>query len=128
MNKDFETVKTLWIEPHRIGNDADRANEVTIALHRYSNPSITDTKVSMAVVESVNMMRDYEAEGREKNEINAAKRKLHSLGYREVFDKVYGTTRYEHIHTGNCPLEKIDLEGEFITTQDPRKVLESLKK
>ena len=126
-NKDFETVRELWAEAAR-NAEVDGDNAEVIALSRYTNPSITDTGVNMALVYSVNMMRDYEAEGREQNEINAAKRKLHSLGYREVFDKVYGTTRYEHIHTGNCPLEKIDLEGEFITTQDPRKVLESLKK
>jgi hypothetical protein len=125
VNKDFERVKHLWCD--RIGNPYEY-DTGTIDLHGYSNPSITDVRVSMAVVQSVNMMRDYEAEGREKNEINAAKRKLYSLGYREVFDKVSTVTRYEHIHTGDRPLEKIDLEGEFFSTQDPRKVLESLKK
>lgn len=123
VNKDFERVMSLWTESARLDDQS-----TAIALHKHKNPSITDTDVGVAVAYSVNMMRDYEAEGRKRNEINAAKRKLHSLGYREIFDKVYGTTRYEHIHTGNCPLEKIDTEGEFFGTQDPRKVLESLKK
>ena len=124
VNKDFERVKHLWCD--RIGNPYEY--DPAIDLHGYSNPSITDTKVSMALVEAVNATRDYEAEGREKNEINAAKRRLYSLGYREVFDEVSTLTHYEHIDTGERPLEKIDFEGEFYSTQDPRKVLESLKK
>ena len=126
VNKDFETVKTLWVETAR--NAEPDGDGPVIALHAHKNPSITDVGVGVAVAKSVNMSRDYEAEGREQNEINAAKRKLYSLGYREVFDKVSTLTHYEHIDTGGRPLEKIDFEGEFYSTQDPRKVLESLKK
>ena len=54
---------------------------------------------------------------REENERNDAKRRLHSLGYDEFFDEVHGSTRWEHTRTGHRPMDN-----------DPRKVLESLKK
>ena len=115
VNKDFETVKTLWNEIAR-NTEVDGTGPV-IALHAHKNPSITDTKVSMALVESVNATRDYEAEAREENERNDAKRKLRSLGYDEFFDEVHGFVRWEHTRTGHRAMDS-----------DPRKVLESLKK
>ena len=114
VNKDFETVKTLWVETAR--NAEPDGDGPVIALHAHKNPSITDVGVGVAVAKSVNMMRDYEAEAREENERNDAKRSLHSLGYREVFDEVHGFTRWEHTRTGHRPMDN-----------DPRKVLESLK-
>ena len=118
VNKDFERVKELWWEPGRLGNDVDRVNEVTIALHKYKNPSITDTKVSKAVVEAVNATRDYEAEARERNERNDAKRRLWALGYNEYLCPEYGLTYWSQTMTA----DRLSYES------DPRKVLESLKK
>ena len=120
-NKDFERVKELWCEVARDASDL----KPTIALHAYENPSITDTKVSMAVVYSVNMMRDYEAEGRKQNEINAAKRKLHSLGYNEYFCEVTGISYWSQTENG---VRISDGLYDSYGTSDPRKVLESLKK
>jgi len=114
VNKDFERVKHLWCD--RIGNPYEYVTD-TIDLHGYSNPSITDVRVSMAVVEAINSTRDYEAEAREENERNDAERRLRSLGYDEFFDEVHGFTRWEHTRTGHRPMDS-----------DPRKVLESLKK
>lgn len=113
VNKDFERVKHLWCD--RIGNPYEY--DPVIDLHGYSNPSITDVGVGVAVAQSVNATRDYEAEAREEKERNDAERSLHSLGYREVFDEVHGFVRWEHTHTGHRPMDS-----------DPRKVLESLKK
>jgi len=115
VNKDFETVKTLWVETAR--NAEPDGDGPVIDLHGYSNPSITDVGVGVAVAKSVNMSRDYEAEAREENERNDAKRKLHSLGYDEFFDEVHGFIRWEHTRTGHRAMDS-----------DPRKVLESLKK
>ena len=115
VNKDFETVKTLWVETAR--NAEPDGDGPVIALHAHKNPSITDVGVGVAVAKSVNMSRDYEAEAREENEINAAKRKLYSLGYDEFFDEVHGFVRWEHTRTGHRAMDS-----------DPRKVLESLKK
>ena len=125
VNKDYWRVRELWAEPARLGNDADRANEVTIALHKYENPSITDTKVSMAVVESVNATRDYEAEARERNERHDAKRKLWALGYDDYFCQVTGISYWAQTENG----ERIS-DGLYDSygISDPRKVLESLKK
>ena len=113
VNKDFERVKELWCEVARDASDL----KPTLALHRYSNPSITDAGVSMAVVESVNATRDYEAEARERNERNDAKRRLWALGYDDYFCEVTGMTYWSQTQS-----------GERITEGDPRKVLESLKK
>lgn len=58
VNKDFETVCTVLNEVNRQRGRPYKVYENDmIALHGYSNPSITDTKVSMAVVESVNALR-----------------------------------------------------------------------
>ena len=115
VNKDFETVKTLWVETAR--NAEPDGDGPVIALHAHKNPSITDVGVGVAVAKSVNMSRDYEAEAREENERNDAKRKLYSLGYDEFFDEVHGFVRWEHTRTGHRAMDS-----------DPRKVLESLKK
>ena len=48
VNKDFERVKALWNESARLDDPS-----TAIALHAHKNPSITDTGVSMAVVEAV---------------------------------------------------------------------------
>ena len=117
VNKDFERVKELWWEPGRLGNDVDRVNEVTIALHAHKNPSITDSSIGNAVAKAVNATRDYEAEARERNERNDAKRRLWALGYDDYFCEVTGMTYWSQTQS-----------GERITEGDPRKVLESLKK
>jgi len=77
VNKDFETVKELWAETAR-NAEVDGGRDLhgrprkiiddvgpVVALHGYSNPSITDTRVGDAIVEAVNATRDYEAEARE---------------------------------------------------------------
>ena len=117
VNKDFETVKTLWCAGMSDA-ETDDGRASALALHRYSNPSITDTGVNMAVVYSVNATRDYEAEGREQNEINAAKRKLWSLGYNEYLCPEYGSVYWSQTMSA----DRLSYES------DPRKVLESLKK
>ena len=120
VNKDFERVKALWSESARLDIQA-----TAVALHGYKNPSITDTYVGMAVVYSVISMRDYEAEGRKQNEINAAKRKLHSLGYNEYFCEVTGISYWSQTENG---VRISDGLYDSYGTSDPRKVLESLKK
>ena len=112
VNKDFERVKHLWSESARLDIQA-----TAVALHGYKNPSITDTAVGMAVVESVIATRDYEAEARERNERNDAERRLWALGYNEYFCEFNGMTYWSQTQS-----------GERITEGDPRKVLESLKK
>tara|TARA_R110001583_G_scaffold15480_4_gene63593 strand:- start:855 stop:1079 length:225 start_codon:yes stop_codon:yes gene_type:complete len=55
VNKDFERVMSLWNEIAR-NTEVDGDGPV-IALHAHKNPSITDTKVSKAVVEAVIELR-----------------------------------------------------------------------
>lgn len=119
VNKDFERVKHLWCD--RIGNPYEY--DPVIDLYGYSNPSITDVGVGMAVVEAVNATRDYEAEAREKNERNDAKRKLHSLGYDDYFCEVTGIT-YWSKHKDGVRISSGLYDESGIA--DPRKVLESL--
>ena len=56
VNKDFETVKTLWVEI--AGNTEVDGDGPVIALHKHKNPSIiTDVGVGMAVAKSVIELR-----------------------------------------------------------------------
>ena len=115
VNKDFERVRHLWCD--RFGENPYEYDPI-IDLHGYNNPSITDTQVSSAVVEAINATRDYEAEAREENEINDAKRRLWALGYNEYLCPEYGLTYWSQTMTA----DRLSYES------DPRKVLESLKK
>jgi len=121
VNKDFETVKTLWCD--RIGNPYE--HDPIIALHKYKNPSITDVGVGVAVAKSVNATRDYEGEAREKNERNDAKRGLWALGYNEYLCLEYGLTYWSQTENGESISDGL---YDSCGISDPRKVLESLKK
>ena len=99
-NKDFGTVVDLWNEIARNVNDDSK---LVAAVHRYSNPSITDTDVGMAVVESVLATRaappSEEERMRGQNNILDAKRRLHSLGYRNCVDQLTGQPVWANMHT-----------------------------
>jgi|APSaa5957512535_1039671.scaffolds.fasta_scaffold17189_9 hypothetical protein len=58
VNKNFERAITVFSEANRQRGRPYKVYENdVIALHGYINPSITDTKVADAIVESVNALR-----------------------------------------------------------------------
>ena len=48
VNKDFGTVKELWVELER-----EKDDDALIELHRYQNQSITETTIGAAVADAV---------------------------------------------------------------------------
>ena len=120
VNKDFGTVEKLWCEVMCAASDNIAAQ---MRFHAYENPSITDTKVSMALVVSEGATRDYEAEARAKIDWDQAKHKLRSLGYDKYFCEASGITYWSQGPNG----DRISSSGVY-EDLDPRKVLESLKK
>ena len=57
VNKDFERVTDLWVELER-----EKADDALIELHRYENPSITETYIGVALAGAVNALRNKVSE------------------------------------------------------------------
>jgi|TARA_R110000796_G_scaffold215807_1_gene331841 hypothetical protein len=79
VNKDFKEVAHLFGDLGRQTNANPCSHEPIIALHKYKNPSITDTKVCDAIVESFQSLVNTPGAMEEIQKETEARKVLNSL-------------------------------------------------